>query len=69
MCLFSLNFDVNFLSQSRRNLVETMFKIILKTLELTWDLALKRSFTSVRVFMLPEVVKEFNLKIFIVILL
>ena len=69
MCLFSLNFDVNFLSQSRRNLVETMFKIILKTFELTWDLALKRSFTSVRVFMLPEVVKEFNLKIFIVILL
>ena len=69
MCLFSLNFDVNFLSQSRRNVVETMFKIILKTFELTWDLALKRSFTSVRVFMLPEVVKEFNLKIFIVILL
>ena len=59
MCLFSLNFDVNFLSQSAKKINEDVFSQIYW---ITWNLALKWSFAGVRVFMLPEMEMFFFLQ-------
>ena len=59
MCLFSLNFDVNFLSQSAKKINEDVFCQIYW---ITWNLALKWSFAGVRVFMLPEMEMFFFLQ-------